>query len=51
MMLYNLLNKLELFIILNPFEWTIFLIVICLITGSYLEHLFGWWKPIEEGEE
>ena len=51
MTLYNLLNKLEMFIILNPFEWTIFLVFICLLIGSYFEHLVGWWKPIEEENE
>ena len=47
----QLLQDLKLFIILNPFEWTIFLIFICLLIGSYTEHLVGWWKPIEEENE
>lgn len=51
MTVYNLLQELKLFIVLNPFEWTIFLIFICLLTGSYLEYLVGWWQPIKEGEE
>ena len=51
MTVYNLLQELKLFIVLNPFEWTIFLILVCLMTGSYLEHLVGWWKPIKEENE
>ena len=51
MELYNLLNKLEHFIILNPFEWTIFIVFVCLLSGSYFEHLVEWWKPIEEEED
>ena len=51
MTIYNLLQELKLFIILNPFEWTIFLILVCLMTGSYLEHLVGWWQPIKEENE
>ena len=51
MTVYNLLHELKLFIVLNPFEWTIFLILICLMTVSYLEHLVGWWQPIKEEEE
>ena len=51
MTVYNLLQELKLFIVLNPFEWTIFLILVCLMTGSYFEHLVGWWQPIKEEEE
>ena len=51
MTIYNLLNELKTTIILNPFEWTIFLIFICLLIGSYTEHLVGWWKPIKEEQE
>ena len=51
MTVYNLLQELKLVIILNPFEWTIFLVAVVFMTGSYFEHLVGWWKPIKEGEE
>ena len=51
MTVYNLLHELKLFIVLNPFEWTIFLILVCLMTGSYLEHLVGWWQPMKEENE
>ena len=48
MAVYNLLQELKLFIILNPFEWTIFIGALCLLTGTYFEHLVGWWQPIKE---
>ena len=43
MWLYNLINSIELFIILHPIETAVFLIFICTLTGSYLEHLIQWW--------
>ena len=48
MTMYNLLNELKTTIILNPFEWTICWGMICFFTGSYLEHLIGWFSPIKE---
>ena len=51
MTLYNLLNKLETVIKLNPFEGTICFGMICFFTGSYLEHIIGWWTPIKEENE
>ena len=51
MTVYNLLQELKLVIILNPFEWTIFLVSVVFVTGSYFEHLVGWWQPIKEEEE
>jgi len=51
MTIYNLLNELKTVIILNPFEWTVFIGFVFFVTGSYLEHLVGWWQPIKEEEE
>ena len=51
MELYRLFKELELIIIRNPFEWTFCWGMICFFTGSYLEHLIEWWKPIEEENE
>ena len=51
MTIYNLLNELKTVIILNPYEWTICWGMICFFTGSYLEHLIGWFSPIKEEEE
>ena len=51
MTIYNLLSELETTIILNPFEWTVCWGAICFFTGSYLEHLIGWFSPIKEENE
>ena len=51
MTVYNLLQELKLIIVLNPFEWTIFIGALCLLTGTYFEYLVGWWKPIKEENE
>ena len=51
MTIYNLLNELKTVIILNPFEWTVCWGMICFFTGSYLEHLIGWFSPIKKEEE
>ena len=51
MTIYNLLNELKTTIILNPFEWTVCWGAICFFTGSYLEHLIGWFSPIKEENE
>ncbi len=51
MTLFHLINRLEWVIVLNPFEWTLFIAFVCFVSGSYFEHLVGWWKPIEEEEE
>ena len=51
MTIYSLLQELKTVIILNPFEWTICWGMICFFTGSYLEHLIGWFSPIKEEEE
>ena len=48
MTVYNLLQELKLVIILNPFDWTIFLVAVVFMTGTYFEHLVGWWQPIKE---
>ena len=49
--MYSLLQELKTTIILNPFEWTICWGAICFFTGSYLEHLIGWFSPIKEENE
>ena len=49
--MHGLLQELKLFIILNPFEWTIFIEFVCFLSGSYFEYLVEWWKPIEEEKE
>jgi hypothetical protein len=49
--MHSLLEHLKDTIILNPFEWTICWGMLCFFTGSYLEHLIEWWKPIEEENE
>jgi hypothetical protein len=39
------IQDLTLFIVLNPLEWTVYLIITCIFIGMYLEnifHLFGW---------
>ena len=51
MTVYNLLSELKTVIILNPYEWTICWGMICFFTGSYLEHLIGWFSPIKEENE
>ena len=51
MTLYNWLQELKIIIILNPFEWTVCWGAVCLMTGSYLEHLIKWWTPIKEENE
>ena len=51
MTVYNLLQELKLVIVLNPFEWTVFIGFVLFVTGSYFEHLVGWWQPIKEEEE
>ena len=51
MTVYNLLHELKLFIVLNPFEWTVFIGLVLFFTGSYFEHLVGWWQPIKEENE
>ena len=51
MILADWLQALKLTIILNPFEWTICWGMICFFTGSYLEHLIGWFSPIKEENE
>ena len=43
MWLSDLINSIELFIVLNPFETTILLVVVCTWTGSYLESVFKFW--------
>ena len=49
--MYSLLQELKTTIILNPFEWTVCWGAICFFTGSYLEHLVGWFSPIKEENE
>jgi len=51
MTVYNLLQELKLVIVLNPFEWTFLIGFVFFVTGSYFEHLVGWWQPIKEEEE
>ena len=51
MTVYNLLQELKLVIVLNPFEWTVLIGFVFFVTGSYFEHLVGWWQPIKEEEE
>ena len=51
MTVYNLLQELKLVIVLNPFEWTFLIGLVFFVTGSYFEHLVGWWKPIKEENE
>ena len=51
MTVYNLLQELKLVIILNPFEWTVFIGFVFFVTCSYFEYLVGWWQPIKEEEE
>ena len=51
MTVYNLLSELKTVIILNPFEWTVCWGMVCFFTGSYLEHLIGWFSPIKEENE
>ena len=48
MRVYNLLQELKLIIVLNPYEWTVLIGFVFFVTGSYFEHLVGWWKPIKE---
>ena len=48
MTVYNLLQELKLVIVLNPFEWTVFIGFVFFVTGSYFEYLVGWWQPIKE---
>ena len=43
MWLSDLINSTRLFIILNPFESVIFLIIVCTWAGSYLESVFKFW--------
>ena len=43
MWLNDLINSIELFIVLNPFETTFLLVVVCTWTGSYLESVFKFW--------
>ena len=43
MWLNDLINSIELFIVLNPFEATFLLVVVCTWTGSYLESVFKFW--------
>ena len=43
MWLNDLINSIELFIVLNPFEVAIFLIFICTWAGCYLESVFKFW--------
>jgi len=43
MWLNDLINSIQLFIVLNPFETTFFLAIICTWTGSYLESVFKFW--------
>ena len=49
--MYSLLQELKTVIILNPFEWTVCWGMVCFFTGSYLEHLVGWFSPIKEENE
>ena len=49
--MHSLLQELKTTIILNPFEWTVCWGMICFFTGSYLEHLVGWFSPIKEENE
>ena len=49
--MHSLLQELKTTIILNPFEWTVCWGAICFFTGSYLEHLIGWFSPIKEENE
>ena len=51
MTVYNLLQELKLVIVLNPFEWTFLIGLVFFVTGSYFEHLVGWWQPIKEENE
>ena len=43
MMIYDMLESIKLFIILNPMEITFLLIIVCTWTGSYLESVFKFW--------
>ena len=43
MMIHNMLESIKLFIILNPMETAVLLIVVCTWTGSYLESVFKFW--------
>ena len=43
MWLYNTIKSIETLIVLNPLEMAVFLIFVCTLTGSYLEHLIKWW--------
>ena len=43
MWLNDLIKSIELFIVLNPFETTFLLVVVCTWTGSYLESVFKFW--------
>ena len=49
--MHSLLQELKTTIILNPFEWTVCWGAICFFTGSYLEHLVGWFSPIKDENE
>ena len=51
MTVYNLLHELKLFIVLNPFEWTVFIGFVFFVAGSYFEYLVEWWQPIKEENE
>jgi hypothetical protein len=43
MWLGNALQSLKLFIVLNPMEWTVWLLLVSILIGTYLEHLIHWW--------
>ena len=43
MMIHDMLESIKLFIILNPMETAVLLIVVCTWTGSYLESVFKFW--------
>ena len=50
MTLFHLIIRLEWVIVLNPFEWTLFIAFVFFEIGSYFEYLTDWWKPIQEEE-
>ena len=43
MWIHDMMHSIELFIVLNPFETTFLLVVVCTWTGSYLESVFKFW--------
>ena len=43
MIIHDILESIKLFIILNPIETAILLIIVCTWTGSYLESVFKFW--------